>query len=261
MNRIRLTIAYDGTDYCGFAPQVDQRTVHGVVTEAVRVSTGEDVEIVGASRTDGGAHACGASAHFDTANPMPPETWRLVLNKVLPEDCRIVLSEQVGEDFHARFSATSRVYRYRFLLNEFDPFRRRYAHVYWKDLDVDLMKAGAGALVGEHDFRGYTEEVGPEVLNTTRRLHRVEVLRIEDEVHLTVQGTAFLRGMMRRMAGMLFEVGRGHRPVEDCQRLLSQERDEMQWPVVLPAKGLTLMEVLYDIPGYDARKQPLEEGD
>ena len=253
MSRIKLTIAYDGTNFCGFAPQADQRTVHGSLTDAVLRSTGEWVEIVGASRTDGGAHALGASAHFDTVNPMPAETWRLVLNKVLPEDCRVVLSEAAGDDFHARFSATSRVYRYRFLLNEFDPIRRRYAHAYWKELDVERMRKAAKALMGEHDFRGYTEEVGPEVLNTTRILHRVEVEQRDDGVHFTVQGTAFLRGMMRRMAGMLFEIGRDHRPDEDCARLLTVERDHMQWPVVLPAKGLTLLEVRYDVPGFDAR--------
>ena len=254
-------MAYDGTEFCGFAPQQEVRTVHGTLTEAILRATGEKVEVVGASRTDGGAHAYGASAHFDTLNPMPAETWRLVLNKVLPEDCRIVLAEPASADFHARFSATSRVYRYRFLLNEFDPFRRRYCHVYWKDLDVESMQRAASALVGEHDFRGYTEEVGPEVLNTTRKLLRVGVDQFDDEVRLTVQGTAFLRGMMRRMAVMLFEIGRGHRPEEDCARLLSDERDRMQWPVVLPAKGLALMEVRYDVPGYDARRQPLGEGD
>lgn len=256
--RIRLSVAYDGTDFCGFAPQRDQRTVHGTLKEAVRRATGEDVEIVGASRTDGGAHALGASVHFDTVNPMPAETWRLVLNRVLPEDCRIRKSEEVDEDFHARFSATSRVYRYRYLLEEGDPFRRRYAHVYWDDLNLEAMQKAAVELVGSHDFRGYTEEVGPEILNTTRTLHAVGLERSGDEVLFTVQGTAFLRGMMRRMAGMLFEIGRSHRPVVDAARLLTEERDRMQWPVVLPAKGLTLMEVRYDIPGYDARKQPLE---
>ena len=261
MSRIKLTIAYDGTDFCGFAPQQEVRTVHGALTEGVFRATGEQVEIVGASRTDGGAHALGACAHFDSANPMSAETWRLVLNKVLPEDCRIVLSEAVGDEFHARFSATSRVYRYRFLLNEFDPFRRRYAHVYWRELDIDAMKKASQALTGEHDFRGYTEEVGPDVLNTTRTLHQVDIEAVGDEVHLTVQGTAFLRGMMRRMAGMLFEIGRGHRPVDDCARLLTKERERMQWPVVLPAKGLTLMEVRYDVPGYDARTRPLGEPD
>lgn len=261
MKRVRLTVAYDGTDFCGFAPQRDQRTVHGTLTEAVHRATGEEVEIVGASRTDGGAHAYGASAHFDTLNPMPVETWRLVLNKVLPEDCRIVRSEEVAPEFHARFSATGRIYRYRFLLNEFDPFRRRYAHTYWKALDLEAMRNAAKVLVGEHDFRGYTEEVGPEVLNTRRLLKSVEVDSHGDEIHLTVHGTAFLRGMMRRMAGMLFEIGRDHRPLEDAARLLTQERDRMQWPIVLPARGLTLMEVQYGIPGYDARNQPLGDDD
>ncbi len=257
--RVKLTVGYDGTDFCGFAPQRDQRTVHGTLTEAVRRATGEDVEIVGGSRTDGGAHAYAAAAHFDTVNPMPPETWRLVLNRVLDEDCRIVQSEEASPDFHARFSATSRVYRYRFLLNEFDPFRRRYAHVYWKDLDFESMSKASKALVGEHDFRGYTEEVGPEVLNTRRRLFQVDLERLDDEIHFRVDGIAFLRGMMRRMAGMLFEIGRGHRPVEDCARLLTEEREAMQWPIVLPAKGLTLMKVNYAVEGYDARNQPWDE--
>jgi len=164
-------------------------------------------------------------------------------------------------EFHARFSATARIYRYRFLLNEFDPFRRRYAHVYWKELDVERMQKAAQVFEGEHDFRGYTEEVGPEVLNTRRRLKSVTIEPFEDEIRFRVEGDAFLRGMMRRMAGVLFEIGRGHRPLEDASRLLTTERDRMQWPVVLPAKGLTLMEVRYDIPGYDARKQPLGDDD
>lgn len=258
MNRIRLTVAYDGTDFCGFAPQRDQRTVHGTLTEAVRRATGEEVEIVGASRTDGGAHAVGAVAHFDSQNPMPPESWRLVLNMALDEDVRILASEGADSSFHARFSATGRLYRYRILLNEFDPFRRRFAFAYWKDLDIEKMKEAAIALVGEHNFRGYTEEVGPEIENTRRLLKAVEVVESNDEIHLNVHGTAFLRGMMRRMAGMLFEIGRGHRPIADAARLLTAERDQMQWPVVLPAKGLTLMEVRYEISGYDARTQPLD---
>ena len=261
MKRVRLTVAYDGTDFCGFAPQRDQRTVHGTLTEAVHRATGEEIEIVGASRTDGGAHAYGASVHFDTTNPMPAETWRLVLNKVLPEDCRIVQSEEVSNEFHARFSATGRVYRYRFLLNEFDPFRRRYTHVHWKELDLPLMQEAVQALVGHHDFRGYTEEVGPDVLNTKRRIFSATVDSHGDEVHYTVHGNAFLRGMMRRTAGMLFEIGRGHRPVEDAARQLTEERNSMQWPVVLPAKGLTLLEVRYDVPGFDARTEPPDDND
>lgn len=255
--RVKLTVAYDGTDFCGFAPQREQRTVHGTLTEAVRRATGEELEITGASRTDGGAHAYGQVAHFDTDNPMPAEKWRLVLNRVLPEDCRIANAEQVDSDFHSRFSASNRIYQYRILLHEFDPFRKRYAHTYWKELDLERMKEAATYLVGTHDFRGYTEEVGPEVLNTVRRLHSVKVEEIDQQVSITIDGTAFLRGMMRRMAGMLFEIGRHHRPVLDAKRLLTEERDQMQWPVVLPARGLTLMEIRYDIPGHDARTKPV----
>ena len=123
------------------------------------------------------------------------------------------------------------------------------------------MKDAAKALLGEHDFRGYTEEEGPEVLNTRRKLFQVDLTQVDDEIHFEVEGIAFLRGMMRRMAGVLFEIGRGHRPVDDCARLLTDKRDQMQWPIVLPAKGLTLLRINYAVPGYDARKQPWDEMD
>lgn len=225
------------------------------MTEAVRRATGEELEIVGASRTDGGAHARGQVVHFDTENPMPGDKWAYILNRVLPEDCRAVASQDVEDAFHARFSATSRTYEYRILIGEGDPFRGRYAHIYWKPLDIEAMREAAKALVGEHDFRGYTEEVGPEVENTVRILNSIRLESPDEQVSLTINGTAFLRGMMRRIAGMLFEIGRDHRPIADAKRLLTKERDAMQWPVVLPARGLTLMEVRYDVPGHDSRRK------
>lgn len=231
------------------------------MTEAVRRATGEELEIVGASRTDGGAHARGQVVHFDTENSMPPDKWAYVLNRVLPEDCRANSAEEVASDFHARFAATSRTYEYRIVTTESDPFRGRYAHVYWKPLDLASMREAAQALVGEHDFRGYTEEVGPEIENTRRLLNSIEVEERDRQVEITINGTAFLRGMMRRISGMLFEIGRDHRPVTDAARLLTpQGREEMQWPVVLPARGLTLMEVRYDSPGFDARRK-LDDSD
>jgi len=244
--RIKLVVAYDGTDFCGWAPQLGLRTVQGTLTEAVRRVSGEENEILGASRTDSGAHALGQVCHFDTASTMPPVKWASVLNRLLPCDVSVARSSWVSDDFHSRFSAADRHYRYRILEKRNDPMRSRYVHVYDRSLDVSLMKQAATSLIGNHDFLAFTEELDDSVLNTRRTLFKADVKRVRDEVWVDVVGTAFLRGMMRRIAGALLEVGRGKRPVEEVSRLLTlQGQGELQWPVVLPASGLCLMAVRY----------------
>ena len=260
--RIKLVVAYDGTDFRGWAAQTGQRTVQSTLTEAVRQATGEDVEIIGASRTDSGAHALGQVCHFDTNVDMDPERWARVLNKRLEPDVAVKSSSLVGNDFHARFSPDHRYYRYRISTTSRNPFSTRYAFDYGRQLGLDQMRQAAQAIVGEHDFRAFTEELDG-VENTVRNLFSVDVFdarsEIRDprseieEVHIDIVGTAFLRGMMRRISGALLEIGRGHRPVEDMARLLTDERDSLQWPVVLPAKGLFLMEVKYSDPPRDNR--------
>jgi tRNA pseudouridine38-40 synthase len=244
--RIKLTVAYDGTDFCGWAAQTGRRTVQGTLTEAVRQVSGEEIEILGASRTDSGAHARGQVCHFDTHVSIPPPKWASILNRVLPSDVAVQASKVEAQTFHSRFSALDRYYRYRILTVPRDPHRARFTHAYGRPLDVAKMQAGAHALLGEHDFLAFTEELDPSVENTRRTLYRFDVSQVRDEVWVDVVGTAFLRGMMRRMSGALLEVGRGHRPVEEVSRLLdAEERNRLQWPVVLPARGLCLMKVRY----------------
>jgi tRNA pseudouridine38-40 synthase len=167
------------------------------------------------------------------------------MNRVLDSDLVAISSEQVSDAFHSRFFAGSRCYRYRIAIGARDPMRARYVHTHWEKLDLASMRKAAQALVGRHDYRAYTEELDPRIDNTVRTLHRVEVKAVRDEIWLDVEGTAFLRGMMRRMAGALFEVGRGMRPVEEVAALLTDRRSQMHWAVVLPARGLTLMKVKY----------------
>lgn len=249
--RIKLTVAYDGTDFRGWAAQLGQRTVQGTLTETVRQVSGEDCEIIGASRTDSGAHARGQVCHFDTERPI--ENWAGALNRRLPEDVRVVSAKLVGESFHSRFSAEDRWYRYRILQDTGDPFEGRYAYVSHLRLDIGAMQAGAAKLAGEHDFRAFTEELHPSVENTVRKLFKVEVSQTKRETRIDIVGTAFLRGMMRRMSGMLFEIGRGKGSPDEIETLLSERRDELTWPVVLPAKGLTLMRVRYGRHPHDKR--------
>jgi tRNA pseudouridine38-40 synthase len=219
------------------------------LTEAVRRVSGEEIEIIGASRTDSGAHAKGQVCHFDTGVGIPPEKWAFVLNRVLDPDLAVRQSVRATNAFHSRFGAYDRFYRYRIYLGDRNPLRERYLHRYGRPLDVTAMQSAASALTGDHDFRAFTEELEPHVYNTRRTLFSVQVKQVRDEVWVDVVGTAFLRGMMRRMSGALLEVGRGRRPVEEVSRLLDiEERNHVQWPVVLPAKGLCLMRVRYRKP-------------
>lgn len=244
--RIKLTVAYDGTDFRGWAAQPGQRTVQGTLKEAVRQISGEDCEIVGASRTDSGAHAEGQVCHFDCEAAIPPENWVRALNRVLPTDLRIVRSRRVAEAFHSRFCALDRIYRYVFYSGKPDPRAERFAMKVDRPLSLTAMREAARKLEGEHDFRSFTEELGPEVENTRRKLYKVSVVRRRHEWHFEVRGTAFLKGMMRRMAGAIYEVGLGRRNPEEIEALLDPgRRDSLTWPVVLPAKGLTLRKVRY----------------
>ncbi|MDI9634724.1 tRNA pseudouridine(38-40) synthase TruA [Kamptonema cortianum] len=243
--RIKIVVAYDGYDFCGFAPQAGQRTVHGILTDGLRQVLGDDCEITGASRTDSGAHARGQVCHFDTGNPIPAERLPRAVNQVLPHDLTLLKGEEVHPDFHSRFWARKRWYRYRMLLGERDPMRTRYAFHYGKQLDVRAMQEAATGLVGTHDFIGFSQLFDSEK-NSVRTLYSVEVKAFRDEVWVDVVGTAFVRGMMRRISGALWEIGRGAYPKSRITDLLAQrDKANIDWPTVLPACGLTLMKVSY----------------
>ena len=255
--RIKLVVAYDGTDFSGWATQSGRRTVQTTLIEAIHRVSGEQVELIGASRTDSGAHAKGQICHFDSTVNIAPTRWERILNNVMEPDLAIVSSEQVSNDFHSRFSVLDRFYRYRIQTAPRDPLRSRFTHSYGRPLDLQAMQEAAKALVGRHDFRSFTEELDPTVENTWRELYKVEVKQVRDEIWIDITGTAFLRGMMRRISGALLEIGRSYRPITDIPHLLTPEAHNLQLPIVLPAKGLCLMQVRYGKRPRDNRtKQP-----
>lgn len=213
--------------------------------QAVRRVSGEECEITGASRTDSGAHALGQVCHFDSDVAIKTEDWPRVLNKVLPDDLSVLKAKEVPKTFHSRQTALKRKYRYRILVGGRDPLRGRFSAFYGRPVDVALMDRLAQSLLGEIDFRAFSEEV-PKDAHTFRRLYKIGVRQVKDEVHIDVVGNAFLRGMMRRIAGGLLEAGRGHRTEPDFLELTDPKKRELiQWPVVMPAKGLTLLSVAY----------------
>lgn len=218
------------------------------MTDAVRQVSGEEIEIIGASRTDSGAHAKGQVCHFDTRVPIAVDRWADAINRLLPRDVCVVRAQAVPKTFHARFSAWDRWYRYRIHVGDRDPERSRFVHWTWHRLDAEKMNRWAQGLVGEHDFRAYSEELDAEA-NAVREIFKLTVTERSDEVHIDVVATAYVRGMMRRISGALVEVGRGKRNPEDIAGLLSiEKRDSLQWPVVLPASGLCLRRIRYGRP-------------
>lgn len=254
--RLQLVVGYDGTDFCGWAAQPGLRTVQSTLTTIVREASGEDsLEVVGASRTDSGAHARHQVVHLDTTWTAPCEKMPRILNNLLPPDLAILKVKEVSPSFHARFSAVDRWYRYRIRRTPRDPLQGRYVYDTWRMLDAALMHEAAQTLVGSHDFRGFSEEVDPAA-NSIREVFSIHVRAHQQEVWVDVVGNAFMRGMMRRISGALYEVGRGHRPAEDLEQLLDpQRRDALQWPVVLPARGLCLMRIRYGRHPKDCRER------
>ncbi len=212
---------------------------------------------MGASRTDSGAHARGQVCHFDSSVGIEESDWTRALNKILPPDLGILSSKRVAGEFHSRFSATDRRYTFTILTAGRNPLKARFAYHYGRAVDVDKMRAAAKSLEGVHDYRAFCEAL-EGTTNTVRRVLRVNVTQAGDEVRIEVLGQAFLRGMMRRISGALLEIGRAKRPVEDVGTLLSERRDILQWPVVLPARGLILMEVRYGRHPKDNRTKNLD---
>lgn len=234
--RLLLTLQYLGTRYAGWQTQTNATGVQQVIEEALATLFGSPVRIHGAGRTDAGVHAAAQRAHFDAPFTIPPRGLLLGINQLLPSDVRVTRVEEVADDFHARFSATSKTYAYRIWNAEVaDVFAAEtHAHVA-KKLDHLAMRDAAQWLRGEHDFTMFTV-ADPEVSSTVRTISEIDVARDESRVTLTVTADGFLRYMVRRIAGSLIEIGRGKL---DPAQILGEAR----WTA--PAKGLTLVNVSY----------------
>jgi tRNA pseudouridine38-40 synthase len=241
---IRVVLEYDGTKFAGWQQQAKGRTVEAELKKALRSITGSDVVVYAAGRTDAGAHAEGQVANFRTDGRIAPQRLVGALNARLPEDVAVLSAEVVPDDFHARYSARWRRYRYRYLDRPSRPAleRGRCWHVRGK-LDVEAMAEAAVVLAGKHDWTSYcsaSEPAGARV----REMRSARVKRRGEFVEVELVAEGFLRGMVRSIAGALAEVGRGKRPPKWVGEVL-RACDRRQAPRTAPAGGLTLMEVIY----------------
>lgn len=244
MKRVKLTVAYDGTNYCGWQVQPNGITIQEVLNQCLSEFTGEKIETIGASRTDAGVHALGNVAVFDTEMRMPGDKFSFALNQRLPEDIRIQKSEEVDVNFHPRYIKSQKTYEYRILNRRFPiPTERFYSHFTYIPLDIEKMREAAEYLVGEHDFKSFCG-TGAQVKTTVRTVKEIQIEKNEDRITIRITGEGFLYNMVRIIAGTLMDIGGGLYPPENMQEIL-EAKDRKKAGPTAPARGLTLMEIQY----------------
>ena len=245
MRRVRLFVAYDGTDYCGWQVQPNGITVEEVLNRELGRLTGEDIHIIGASRTDSGVRALMNVAVFDTASSIPPERMAYALNQRMPEDIVITKSDEVGADWHPRYQDNVRkTYEYHiYNAPVLNPLKRKYSAFVSFPMDVEKMRRGAAYLVGEHDFVSFCN-VRTNVSDTVRTVEDVTVTEDGADIVIRITGNGFLYNMVRIIAGTLIRVGRGFYEPEKVREIL-EEKKRTAAGITAPACGLVLVEIEY----------------
>ncbi|MBF2056123.1 MAG: tRNA pseudouridine(38-40) synthase TruA [Cyanobacterium sp. T60_A2020_053] len=243
--RIVLVIQYIGTNFCGWQRQVNQRTVQEEIEQAIAVKLGYHVTLHGAGRTDSGVHGSAQVAHFDACSRIPPDKWAKVLNSVLPDDVLIRASAPVTDDWHACFTALARRYRYTIYTGSIpnlflQPFTWHYYH---QPLNEKIMAEALNPLLGKHDFSAFRRAGSPRP-HSFLEMQEISCERTGDLIHIEIQASGFLYGMVRLLVGLLVEVGNGTRSPQEFQEIWrDQRRDLVKYSA--PAKGLCFLRVIY----------------
>ena len=244
MKRIKLTVAYDGTNYCGWQIQDNGITIEEVLNRELSKLLQEDIKIIGASRTDSGVHALGNVAVFDTQTRIPSEKISFALNQRLPDDIRIQESCQVADDFHPRFCDTIKTYEYRIWNDKFpNPLVRLYSKFCYFNVDVAKMEQAAAYLVGEHDFKSFCTP-RTQVESTVRTVTEISFRTEGKMIIMTIRGTGFLYNMVRIIMGTLLKCGMNMYPPEHVKEILDAKDRAAAGPKA-EACGLQLVGIEY----------------
>lgn len=242
--RVRLTVAYDGTNYHGWQVQPNGITIESELNRVLSELFQEDIQVIGASRTDSGVHALGNIAVFDTAARMPAGKIAYALNQRLPEDIRIQKSEEVGGEWHPRHVKSRKTYEYRVCRGQFPmPVKRLYSLFTYHKLDVERMGKAVSYLEGEHDFKSFCQ-TGAQVDSTVRTIYSAQVEEEGSDLVIRICGSGFLYNMVRIIVGTLLEIGQGKRDPADIVTIL-QARDRRMAGPTAPAHGLMLIKYEY----------------
>ncbi len=244
MKSIKLTFEYDGENYHGWQRQPQVITIQGTIEEALAKILQERVNLIGSGRTDAGVHAQGQVANFKTKSYIPLRNLKAALNSSLPGDIVIRHAALVPDDFHARYHAKSKLYRYTILNSSLlSPFLRKYTYFFSHFLDIAAMKRAAKFLVGKHDFSSF-RGAGMAGENCLREVKKLRISAKKEFICLDVEADGFLYNMVRIIAGTLVEVGRGKMAAGEVESIL-RAQDRRHAGPTLPARGLCLLKVKY----------------
>ena len=244
MRNIKLTIEYDGTSYGGWQKQKNNRTIQQCIEEAIKLLTGEDVELIGSSRTDAGVHAKGMVANFITNSQIPADKFREAINTKLPDDIGIIKSEEVDRNFHSRYDSKGKTYCYT-LVNRYEKvcIGRNYVYQVRDELNYNLMKEAAKYFLGKHDFKAFKTN-GSSVKTSVRTINGLELELKGEVIKIFVSADGFLYNMVRIIVGTLIEVGKGKIKPEDIESIIKNGDRSKAGPCV-PPNGLVLEKVFY----------------
>ncbi len=248
MLNIKLTIEYEGTQYCGWQRQKGFLSIQEILEEKISQITQEKIKLIGSGRTDAGVHALGQVANFKTHSNIPLIKLPLILNRLLPLDIRIKKAERVDDSFHARYSTVSKIYHYYILnyyKNEYYPplFLRNYVYCLYGKINLEKIKKAITFLHGEHNFSSFTCS-GTNIKNKVRTIKEITINKKGNIICFHFQANAFLYKMVRTIVGTLLEVGYGKIDYLEVKKIL-EARDRKMAGKVVPAKGLFLMQVKY----------------
>lgn len=246
MRNFRIVLQYEGTRFQGWQRQDStDNTIQGKLEAILCKMTEQKVQVDGSGRTDAGVHAYGQVANFHIETKKTPQEVMEYMNQFLPEDIRVVQIKEVSDRFHSRLNAVGKTYRYRIWNSKLPTvFERRYVYELEDKLDLEKMRQAATYLVGKHDFKAFTSNKRSKK-STVRTIDEIQIERQGNEVVLTYSGDGFLYHMVRILTGTLIEVGLGQRSADSMESLL-QSGSREQAGMLVPAKGLALMEVRYD---------------
>lgn len=245
MRNIKLVLEYDGTNYAGWQRQKNALSIQQVVEEALYKLTGEKITVIGAGRTDSGVHARGQVANFFTASRIPADRFSFALNSLLPYDIRVLESQEVPPEFHARYWAKAKQYRYSICARTHAPAIGRNYYYHVPDvLDVEAMNAAAQYIAGTHDFKAF-QSAGSSVKNTVRTIYQARwIWEPPCYLYFDIKGNGFLYNMVRILVGTFIEIGRHRMQESDMKRILESGDRDKAGPTA-PAHGLCLEKVYY----------------
>lgn len=247
VRRYKCVVNYDGTQFSGSQVQPNARTVQGEIERVLmKVHKNKHIRIHASGRTDAGVHAKGQVFHFDTHLELAEEQWKRALNALLPQDIYIHQVKHVADDFHSRFDAIEKEYRY-FILNskEQNVFKRHFTYYHPQALDFALMEQACQFFKGTHDFTSFCSHRSNIKGSKVRTLYDVRCVKKDDEIHIIFRGNGFLYNMVRIIVGTLLDVGLKKTSLSDINKII-QQKDRTKAGKTAPPEGLFLWEVIYE---------------